>query len=51
MKKSLLFIMITLFSLGLATAAFAAAGKMDLKVGEEVYACNCGAPAPATRCP
>jgi hypothetical protein len=46
MKKALLFIIITLFSLGLAVTAFAESGKMDLKVDQEVYACNCGASCP-----
>jgi hypothetical protein len=43
MKKSLHCALLTLLSLLMVGAAFAAAtGKMDLKVGEEVYVCNCG---------
>jgi hypothetical protein len=44
MRKSVIFTVIFLFC---ATVAFAGTfGKMDLKVGDEVYACNCGADCP-----
>ncbi|MDA8241245.1 MAG: hypothetical protein M0Z67_12865 [Nitrospiraceae bacterium] len=44
MRKSILFTVIVLFC---AAVAFAGTfGKMDLKVGDEVYACNCGADCP-----
>jgi hypothetical protein len=47
MKKSLHAILVALLSLVMVGAAFAAAtGKMDLKVGEEVYVCNCGPSCP-----
>lgn len=40
MKRILVFALILMFC---AAVAFAAGkGKMDLKVGDEVYACNCG---------
>ena len=43
MKRSYHLVIFTLLSLMLAAAAFAATpGTMDLKVGEEVYVCNCG---------
>ena len=44
MRKTILFAVIMLFC---ASVAFAGtAGKMDLKVGDEIYACNCGADCP-----
>ena len=47
MKKSLHFVVIVVLSLVMVTAAFAASsGKMDLKVGQEVYVCNCGPSCP-----
>ncbi len=47
MKKVLVLALIALFTLGLAAGALAAEkGKMDLKVGDEVYACNCGPTCP-----
>ena len=47
MKRSLCIVIITLLSLMMVGAAFAATpGKMDLKVGEEVYVCNCGPSCP-----
>jgi hypothetical protein len=47
MKRSLRIVIVTLLSLMMVGAAFAAtAGKMDLKVGEEVYVCNCGPSCP-----
>jgi len=39
--KRLLAITVVLF-LGLAMATLASAGDMQLKVGDKVYACNCG---------
>ena len=47
MKRSLHIVIVTLLSLMMVGAAFAATpGKMDLKVGEEVYVCNCGPSCP-----
>ena len=47
MKRSLHIVIVALLSLMMVGAAFAAApGKMDLKVGEEVYVCNCGPSCP-----
>ena len=47
MKRSLHIVLVTLLSLMMVGAAFAATpGKMDLKVGEEVYVCNCGPSCP-----
>ncbi len=44
MRKTIFFAVIVLFC---ATVAFAGTlGKMDLKVGDEIYACNCGADCP-----
>ena len=44
MRKTILFAIIVLFC---AAVAFAGgSGKMDLKVGDEIYACNCGADCP-----
>jgi hypothetical protein len=44
MRKTVILAVIVLFG---ATVAFAGTfGKMDLKVGDEVYACNCGADCP-----
>jgi hypothetical protein len=47
MKKSLHIGLVTLLSLMMVGAALAASpGKMELKVGEEVYVCNCGPSCP-----
>ncbi len=47
MKRSLPMMLVTLLSLMMVGAALAAAtGKMDLKVGDEVYVCNCGPSCP-----
>jgi hypothetical protein len=47
MKRSLQVAILTLLSLMIVGAALAATpGKMDLKVGEEVYVCNCGPTCP-----
>jgi hypothetical protein len=45
MKKHLLIMTVLLLSLSVAVAAFAAlkGNKIELKVGDEVYACACGA--------
>jgi hypothetical protein len=44
MRKTFFFPVIVLF---FATVAFAGTfGKMDLKVGDTIYACNCGADCP-----
>jgi hypothetical protein len=46
-KKSLHLVVIAVLSLVMVTAAFAASsGKMNLKVGDEVYVCNCGPSCP-----
>jgi hypothetical protein len=44
MKKHLLMLSVLVLSLSLALAAFAAlkGNKIELKVGDEVYACACG---------
>ena len=47
MKRSRCIVIVTLLSLMMVGAAFAATpGKMNLKVGEEVYVCNCGPTCP-----
>ena len=47
MKKFVQIMLVTLLSLMMAGVAFAVTpGKMDLKVGEEVYVCNCGPSCP-----
>ena len=47
MKKSIPVVLVAMISLFMITAAFAAfSGKMNLKVGEEVYVCNCGPTCP-----
>jgi hypothetical protein len=47
MKKSLYVVLVTLLSLMLMVAvAFAESGKLNLKVGDEVYVCNCGPSCP-----
>ena len=44
MKKTLYFLFAIMLSVSIAMIAFAdSMGKMDLKVGDEIYACNCGA--------
>jgi hypothetical protein len=44
MRKTILFAVLVLFC---AAVAFAGTfGKMELKVGDEVYACNCGESCP-----
>ncbi|MEJ2685576.1 MAG: hypothetical protein P8Z71_14430 [Candidatus Sulfobium sp.] len=40
MRRTIVFTVIVLFCSAVALAG--AFGKMDLKVGDEVYACNCG---------
>lgn len=45
MKKSLVFLAVVL-SLVMVTVAFAANPKPAFKVGDEVYACNCGEKCP-----
>jgi hypothetical protein len=43
MKKALFIGLAVILTLTLTMIAFAAArGKMDLKAGDEIYACNCG---------
>jgi hypothetical protein len=44
MRKTILFAVIVLFCAAMASAG--TFGKMDLKVGDQVYACNCGADCP-----
>ena len=46
MKRFLIFGLALLFTMVFAGAALAEAGKMDLKVGDAVFACNCGADCP-----
>jgi hypothetical protein len=45
MKKHLLILSVLVLSLSVALSAFAAlkGNKLELKVGDEVYACACGA--------
>jgi hypothetical protein len=43
MKKVLVLLTVMAFSLVVGTTVFAESrGKLDLKVGDEIYACNCG---------
>jgi hypothetical protein len=44
MRKTVLLTMIILFCAALAFAG--SSGKMELKVGDEIYACNCGPDCP-----
>ena len=44
MRKTILFAIIVLFCAAVAFAG--SSGKMELKVGDEIYACNCGADCP-----
>jgi hypothetical protein len=44
MRKAIFLAVIVLF--GAAVAAAATFGQMDLKVGDQVYACNCGESCP-----
>jgi hypothetical protein len=44
MRKTIFFTVLFLFCAAVALAG--TFGKMDLKVGDEVYACNCGADCP-----
>ncbi len=47
MRRSLCIVLIALVSLMvMAALAFAESGKMNLKVGDEVYVCNCGPSCP-----
>lgn len=46
MKKMLAAILMVLFVLSFVSLAMAEKGKMELKVGDEVYACNCGEKCP-----
>ena len=47
MKRSLCIVIVALLGLMMVGVAVAATpGKMDLKVGEEVYVCNCGPTCP-----
>lgn len=43
MKKTLLLVVCMVLALGLIAAAYAALkSKIELKAGDEIYACNCG---------
>jgi hypothetical protein len=45
--KKLLFVLTVMVAMAAVTLSFAGAkAKMDLKVGDEVYACNCGEKCP-----
>jgi len=47
MKKILMLAFAMIFAMGLAAGSFAETkGKMDLKVGDELYVCNCGETCP-----
>jgi hypothetical protein len=46
LKKAFCVILGMVLSLMLVTAVFAESGKMNLKVGDEVYVCNCGPSCP-----
>lgn len=47
MKRALYAVMIMVLAIGLVTAALAGAkSKIELKSGDEVYACNCGEKCP-----
>lgn len=43
MRKVLLLLSVVVFCLAIGTAAFAGVkSKLDLKAGDEIFACNCG---------
>jgi len=44
MKKLLIIVMVV--AIGIAGVSYAFNGKLDLKVGDEKYVCNCGEPCP-----
>jgi hypothetical protein len=46
MKRFLCFALVAVLTLALAGPVLAEGGKMALKVGDKVYACNCGADCP-----
>lgn len=46
MKSGLIWGLALVLTLAFSGAALAETGKMDLKVGDTVYACNCGADCP-----
>jgi len=46
MKKLFTGVLTVLFILGAVSLAMAEKGTMELKVGDEVYACNCGEKCP-----
>ena len=46
MKKLFTGVLAVLFILGAISLAMAEKGTMELKVGDEIYACNCGAKCP-----
>jgi len=46
MRRSLYLGLVALVIMGVAAVAFGAVSKLDLKVGEEIYACNCGEACP-----
>jgi hypothetical protein len=46
MKRLLLLLVITLISLTMVTIALGETNKLNLKVGDEIYVCNCGPSCP-----
>jgi len=46
MKRLPCFALAILFSLAIVAVAYADTSKLNLKVGEEIYACNCGESCP-----
>jgi len=46
MRKIILLVMVVLMVAVVAIAYAGSKAKMDLKVGDEIYACNCGADCP-----
>ena len=46
MKKAFIISLVLIFTMVFAGAALAEAGKMNLKAGDTVYACNCGPDCP-----
>jgi hypothetical protein len=49
-RKLFIVLAVVLTLVMVAALSFAARGKMDLKVGDEIYACDCGEKCPCSAC-